>query len=159
MALPPWKAQLVPAMFRGAEFKVDANSRGSGRRAVVHEFPKRDIPYAEDMGRRARRFPITGYVVGPFYKELRDDLMAALEVEGPGLLILPTLGEHMVQVEQFTVRETRQAGGYAEFEMAFVEAGEAAFTNILDTASLASSAASTLKTQAVTALNNEMVDT
>jgi prophage DNA circulation protein len=146
-------------MFRGAEFKVDANSRGSGRRAVVHEFPKRDKPYAEDMGRRARRFPITGYVIGPFYKEFRDDLMAALEAEGPGLLILPTLGEYMVQVEQYTVRETRQAGGYAEFEMAFVEAGEAAFANIEDTAARAGAAAADLQKQTVSTSKAEMADT
>ena len=76
---------LVPATFRLAPFHVDANSRTSGRRIVLHEFPKRDTPYAEDMGRSARRFPVTGYVIGPDYQIWRELLVLALEAEGPGL--------------------------------------------------------------------------
>ena len=118
----PLAALLVPAFFRMAPFHVDANSRTSGRRIVLHEFPKRDTPYAEDMGRSARRFPVTGYVIGPDYQIWRELLVLALEAEGPGLLILPTLLQRdtiLVQPREYTVRETRQAGGMAEFEMQF----------------------------------------
>ena len=156
MAEPTWRMQLVPASFRGAEFHIDANSRASGRRMVLHEFPKRDIPYAEDMGRKARGFPINGYVIGPDYKSARDDLIDALETEGPGQLVLPTLGQWQVQVRDYTVRETRQAGGMAEFEMQFVEAGEESFSANTDTQSQAQAAADNTEAQTVTTSNTEL---
>ena len=129
MAAPAWKLQLVPAGFRGVPFKVDVSTRSSGRRIVLHEFPKRDIPLAEDMGRAAHRFSVTGYVIGPDYKVQRDLLIMALEFEGPGPLLLPTSAELLMQMlvvpNNYSVRERREAGGIAEFEMTFVEAGNA----------------------------------
>lgn len=138
MATPLWRTLLVPAFFRMAPFHVDANSRQSGRRVVLHEFPKRDTPYAEDMGRKARSFPVTGYVIGPDYQIWRELLVLALEAEGPGLLVLPTLLQRdtiMVQPRDYTVRETRQAGGMAEFEMNFVESGNNILSTLIDSVS------------------------
>lgn len=60
---PNWRARLRVAKFKGAPFYVDQQGRSSGRRTVVHEYPKRDIPYAEDMGRHALRYQITGYLI------------------------------------------------------------------------------------------------
>ena len=51
------------AKFGAAEFYVDTTVRDSARRIVQHEFPKRDAPYAEDMGRRAREITIRGYCI------------------------------------------------------------------------------------------------
>jgi prophage DNA circulation protein len=150
---------LVPAFFRMAPFHVDANSRTSGRRVVLHEFPKRDTPYAEDMGRSARRFPVTGYVIGPDYQIWRELLVLALEAEGPGLLILPTLLQRdtiLVQPREYTVRETRQAGGMAEFEMQFVEAGETGFTSDIGSQSEANAAADDAQAQAVDSSNADL---
>ena len=53
----------MPARFRNARFHVDSAVRESGRRIVPHEYPKKDVPYAEDMGRRAREFTIRGYII------------------------------------------------------------------------------------------------
>src|SRR5215471_8324607 len=97
----PWRDELLPASFRGAMFHVDSGSKESGRRIVVHEFPKRDIPYAEDMGRRSMEFSVRGYCITfPVdtsvdlymrdYRLSRDALITALEMEGPGPLQLPT---------------------------------------------------------------------
>jgi prophage DNA circulation protein len=150
---------LVPAFFRMAPFHVDANSRTSGRRVVLHEFPKRDTPYAEDMGRSARRFPVTGYVIGPDYQIWRELLVLALEAEGPGLLVLPTLLQRdtiLVQPREYTVRETRQAGGMAEFEMQFVEAGETGFTSDIGSQSQANAAADGAEGQTVGASNDAL---
>jgi prophage DNA circulation protein len=161
MATPLWRAMLVPALFRGAPFHVDANARSSGRRLVVHEFPKRDVPYAEDMGRKARTFPVTGYVIGPTYVIQRELLELALEAEGPGLLILPTLLQRdsiLVQVRDYTVRETRQAGGMAEFDMQFVEAGEQGFSVNVDTQSASNDAADNAETETVDTSNSELTE-
>jgi prophage DNA circulation protein len=123
MAPAPWRSQLYPATFRGAEFHVEVREKESGRRDVLHEFPHRDQPYSEDLGRRARRFSVNGYVIGPNYITLRDALIAALEVEGPASLVLPTQGQQQVQVDHYTVTERRERGGVAEFQMTFTEAG------------------------------------
>ena len=113
-----------PGSFRGVPFRVEDGRRGGGRRQAVFEFPKRDTPYAEDMGRRARRFTVRGYVVGPDYDMWRAALIAAMEREGPGPLVHYFLGEHTVSPDSYEVSETRQRGGYAEFSLQFVESGQ-----------------------------------
>ncbi|MCA1457709.1 DNA circularization N-terminal domain-containing protein [Bradyrhizobium sp. BRP22] len=41
------------------------------RRIVEHEFPKKELPYAEDMGRSAREFTVRGYCnVYPYDSEI-----------------------------------------------------------------------------------------
>jgi prophage DNA circulation protein len=123
-----WRDRLQPASFRGAFFHVEVNSKGSGRRVALHEFPKRNLPYAEDMGRRAYRFSCQGYIiVSPFetdYIPARDALDDALAADGPGWLILPTFEPMEVMVEQYTINETREKGGIAVFDMNFVERGK-----------------------------------
>jgi prophage DNA circulation protein len=159
MATPLWRMMLLPASYNGAPFHVDANSRTSGRRVVLHEFPKRDTPYAEDMGRKARTFPVTGYVIGPDYQIQRERLINALETEGPGLLILPTRLQRdtvLVQPREYTVRETRQAGGMAEFDMQFVEAGEAGFSSNSGSQQQANAAADDTEGQTVNASGDEL---
>lgn len=46
-----WTDRLQPASFRGVAFKVDGDDLQIGRRTVVHEYPGRDTPSVEDMGR------------------------------------------------------------------------------------------------------------
>ena len=58
-----WRKHLMPASFRSATFHCDSNAIESGRRIVEHEFPKKDYPYAEDMGRHFREFTIRGYMI------------------------------------------------------------------------------------------------
>ena len=123
MPIAPWRLQLRPASFRGAGFHVEVGALAGGRRIALHEFPKRDTPYAEDMGRRARRFPVTGYIVDADYIPERDALIAALEAGGGGTLVHPTLGTFRVVCDGFSAIERRDKGGYVEFEMTFVEAG------------------------------------
>jgi len=135
MALPLWRQNLQPASFRGVPFFVHTDAKASGRRIVEHEFPKADIPFAEDMGRRARRFRVAAYIlyspsVTPDYQAARDNLINALESgAGPGLLVHPTLGVDMVVVDTFSDTERLQeAGGISEFEIEFLEAGSTAFS-------------------------------
>ncbi|HLH95008.1 MAG TPA: DNA circularization N-terminal domain-containing protein [Xanthobacteraceae bacterium] len=132
MTFPPlWRLNLVPASFNGVPFKVDAGARAGGRRTATFEFPKFDIPYSEDMGRRARRFSVTGYVLGDLYTFERDALIAELEAEGPGILIHPTLGTFTVY-GTFKTSETRERGGICIIEMDFVEAGQQPGANVVD---------------------------
>lgn len=125
MPPPPWKLRLQPATFNGVEFHVEADTRSSGRRNAPHEFPKKDTPYTEDMGRRARTFVIAGYVVGPDFESQRDALITELERETNGTLVLPTsFDQKIVICDKYSIVERRERGGYAELEMLFIEAGQ-----------------------------------
>ena len=52
------------------------------------QFPKGDTPYAEDMGRAAKRWQITGYVIG-------DDYTAPFRCNVPiRRVVVDVAGEH-----------------------------------------------------------------
>jgi len=139
-----WRSRLMPAMFRGERFHVETGVRESGRRIVPHEFPKRDAPYAEDMGRRQREFTVRGYIIvyprdvagdvlkRKNYIEQRDKLIAALETEGPAILQLPLLGILEVACTRYRVTEENRLGGYCTFDMSFTEYGKAPATGERD---------------------------
>ena len=114
---------LIGASFRGVPFFVDSSQRSGGRRAVVHEFPGREDPFVEDLGRRARTFRIDGYVVGDDYIAQRDALLAALEDQaGPGELKHPYHGVRSAIAVQHSVDERRAEGRFAVFAIEFAEA-------------------------------------
>lgn len=110
-----------PAKFRGVEFFVESADRSGGRRVVKHEYPLRDLPYGEDMGRKARSFPVEGYVIGDDYLVAKNALIDALEKPGPGELNHPYYGTLRVIVEDYRVRETSDRGGTATFSITFFE--------------------------------------
>jgi prophage DNA circulation protein len=125
----PWRDKYQAASFRGAIFHVESDARAGGRRVVLHEYPKRDVPYAEDMGRATRKFQLQAYLIGPNYLTLKDLLIEALEEDGPGTLRLPMpyMGEDIdVMVTAYSITETREKGGMCAVEMEFVEYGQPA---------------------------------
>jgi hypothetical protein len=142
---PAWRRKLRMASFKGQPFYVDQQGRTSGRRTVLHQYPKRDLPWAEDMGREAFHYAMTGYLLmapnypeSDFYKQMksnydeaRDDLEEALISGGPGTLIDPYnprigaggLAGMRFMAEKYTITEARERGGYCTIEMSFVEYG------------------------------------
>jgi len=124
VAPAPWRMRLRPASFAGVEFHVEQQGRQGGRRVVLHEYPKRDTPYAEDMGRAAFRYQMTGYIIGPSYHLGKQALMEALDSSQGGTLMDPYLAEPIKCIcERYSVSETRERGGYCSFEMTFVQLG------------------------------------
>jgi prophage DNA circulation protein len=120
----PWRMRLVPASYNGVTFHVEQQARSGGRRVVLHEYPKRSTPYAEDMGRAAFRYQMTGYIIGPTYNVGKVALMSVLDSSEGGTLIDPYLGAPKQCIcERYNVTETRERGGYCSFEMTFVEMG------------------------------------
>lgn len=135
----PFRDALQPASFRGAMFHVEAGGKECGRRIVEHEFPKKEYPYAEDMGRRAIGFTIRGYCITyvrdtgvPLYRRdyriARDALVEELDKEGPGVLQHPTLRTLTVVCQQYRLTEEEKLGGYCVFDMQFIEKGIAPST-------------------------------
>lgn len=115
--------RLIGASFRGVPFFVETSDRTGGRRIVTHEFPFRDEPFIDDMGRRARTFRVEGYVIGDDYVLQRDGLLSALEdASGPGELVHPYHGVRRAICSSVAVRETRSDGRMAVLEMDFAEA-------------------------------------
>jgi prophage DNA circulation protein len=141
-----WRDNLLPAHFDGRAFHVDTGSRESGRRIVGHDFPKKEIGYAEDMGKRTVMFSVRGYcIVYPHetgsasllfrrdYRLARDALQDRLETGGPGVLQLPTFAPMNVKCQRYRLTETEKEGGYCVFDMQFIEAGVQPFMPQTDT--------------------------
>lgn len=120
-----WRKQLQPASFRGVAFHVKGADSEVGRRTVLHEYPQRDEPFSEDMGRKARGFKVEAIVIGPDYFKARDALIEALEAKGSGVLVHPYYGRRTVALASpARISESPDEGGMARFSLDFVEAGE-----------------------------------
>lgn len=122
-----WRENYQQASFRGAVFYVEAIDGQYGRRNVTHEYPDRDKPYTEDLGRKAREFTLSAYLVGRDYQSQRDALIAACETSGAGQLVHPYKGRMTVCCKGLTVREHKDRGGYCELSLTFIEDGAATF--------------------------------
>lgn len=118
---------LLNASFRGVPFYLLAHDAALGRRVHLHEFPLRDTPFAEDLGRKSRAFSLDALVLGADYFGARNALMAAAEATGPGQLVHPYLGEMVVACTGCKLREGVTENGMARLTLEFVEAGAARF--------------------------------
>ena len=108
MRVPTFFSRLREASFRGVPFEVDDVEASGGRRVVLHEYPLRDTPYREDLGRRAREFSVRGYIIQGRtydYATSRANLLKALEAYGAGELVHPWHGEVSVVVDDYRLRE------------------------------------------------------
>ena len=138
-----WRDKYQQAKFRWAIFFVEGDGRQGGRRVALHQYPKRNVPYAEDMGRTANRFTVQGYLIGRSgapdeisYLEQKDNLIACLEQDGPGMLRLPLpykMQDVKVMVQSYSVTESRERGGICTIEMEFVEYGDPHYRSTVST--------------------------
>ncbi|MDR5813314.1 DNA circularization N-terminal domain-containing protein [Caballeronia sp. LZ033] len=123
--------QLNAASFRNVSFVSLGGMSNFGRRVDIHEYPYRDTPWAEDLGRATRHFAVSGYLVGDDVIAQRDLLIAACEQSGVGKLVHATYGELNVTLFQFRVIERWDKGRYFEIEFEFVESGERVFPSTI----------------------------
>jgi prophage DNA circulation protein len=126
-----FSGNLLPASFRGVPFAVVDTAVQVGRRVALHQYPARDDPWAEDMGRAARQIRLRGFIVendpvylgGPIQLQ-RLALLAATEAAGPGTLTHPTLGLLTVMCEGASLGEAIDGATYSTVEFSFIEAGK-----------------------------------
>lgn len=109
------------ATYNGVMFLVDTAEVSGGRRGVTHEYPGRDQPFREDLGRATREFPVDGYLVGDDVQAQRARLQAAFETEGPGELVHPYYGTRRVAVGKFSFRTSSKEGRYISLSVEFIE--------------------------------------
>jgi prophage DNA circulation protein len=124
-----WRANLRPGSFRGVPFLIDGEAEGEvGRRTVKREYPLRDTPSFDDLGRRARGMKLECLVLGDSYMSQRDALLQAFEAPGSGKLVHPYWGEFNVVVDgAVRVRESVNEGGVARFSLSVFEVGATKF--------------------------------
>lgn len=158
-----WKNNLRPASFRGVSFWVDGHEMAGGRRTVTHQYPFRDEPFTEDLGRSAKGFGVKAYIAAsirdPDYMPARDALIQALDEFGPGELIHPYLGSIRVQCTTYIEGEEKDRGGIAFFQLSFVEAGQSQYPESLANkpSRLVSTAANARSAAITSALNSYQV--
>lgn len=121
--LSPWKRGLRTASFRGVQFHVRDRDFESGRRIALHEFPKRDTPFPEDMGKAAREFDVDAYVMGDDYMSRRNALIKACERTGPGSYVDFWGMTQRVVCRRVKVIETNHEGRMCRLRIDLVEAG------------------------------------
>ncbi|MFT4271277.1 MAG: DNA circularization N-terminal domain-containing protein [Pantoea sp.] len=123
-----WIDNLQDASIRGVPFKVEEDEATFGRRVQVHEYPNRDKPWSEDLGRATRKFSVQAYLIGDDYFEQRNKLIEAVEKPGSCTLVHPYYGEMTVTVtDEVRVSHTRDEGRMCRVSFSFIEAGELSF--------------------------------
>ena len=122
--------QLRRASFRGVPFEVTSSNLSIGRRTQTFEYPQRDDPFTEDMGRSKRTIRITAFVVGYDYIARMKRLIAACEKPGSGRLIHPWLGSMEVTPTELSA-PVFESNRVASVSLTFVESGKLQYPNAL----------------------------
>lgn len=150
--LSPWKRGLRNASFRGVQFHARDRDLETGRRIALHEYPKRDTPFPEDMGKATRVFSVDAYVIGEDYMSRRDRLLKACERVGGGSYVDHWGVSQRVVCQRCRLIETNHEGRMARFSLEFIEDGGSASASpfgIAATAMQLAGAASSLVSAAV----------
>ncbi|MEB2621409.1 DNA circularization protein [Pseudomonas sp. YuFO8] len=116
-----WRDRKQGASFRGVPFQVDTDSVPVGRRTQLHEFPQRDQPFVEDLGRCTRHYKFTGFVAGDDCLAQRDRLLTALDKAGSGELVHPWFGRLTVTAGECEVSHARNEQGVVRFSLEFID--------------------------------------
>ncbi|WP_168793603.1 DNA circularization protein [Paraburkholderia aromaticivorans] len=146
-----WWGSLRQASFGGVPFAVLDNRTKFGGRNVVHRYPYRDDVWVEPMGKLARSFDITGFLIenslvygGGSVIGQRDRLIAACETAGPQTLVHPTFGSvQNVSCLDSECSESIAHGRVIMVRLRFVRGGARIYPNVTtSTQSAVASAAS-----------------
>ncbi len=121
---------LREASYEGIRFDVDSATLTFGRRTVTHEFPQRDAPYVEDLGKATRQFSIQGFIVGDDFIDRSKRLIDKVESQvgtdrraNHGKLVHPWLGSlDVTPIDNPSITYDR-AKRICTFTLTFLEAG------------------------------------
>lgn len=109
----------ITILYRAAETTV-------GRRKVKHEFPGRDDPFVDDLGRFGYEATLDAFLIGENYHFDRNALEAAFEEPGPHAFVHPYRGPfdvHILNPVRFIERDTE--GGVVTFRLDLVRVDDA----------------------------------
>lgn len=119
--------------FRGVPFYIDDGELSGGRRVASSQFPLRDTPFTQDMGRRQRDLSLNLVLVGngargdaqryASVEDWREALIQALEAPGPGQLEHPRYGTLSMQVDTYRAPDDLRKHNVVYVSVNFVEPG------------------------------------
>lgn len=115
---------MYPSSFRDANFYYKVSNVSAGRKTVIHEYPKKNFRYVEDLGKRLRTLDMTVVVKGALYLVEKQALEDAMTTEGLGILVHPFYGNVTVYPLNYTLVEEDASLGIAQFSLQFAEAEE-----------------------------------
>ena len=90
---------------------------------MTHQYPQRDEPFTEDLGRAAREYEISAFVLGEDCVDQAYAVRDAIEQPGPGTLVHPEFGEVQVIARPGGSMSFSQTRRIVRFTLTFVEAG------------------------------------
>jgi prophage DNA circulation protein len=113
----------LPASFKGVPFEVVSTSDTFGRRGAEYEYPTAEHVNFQDLGRKIRKYKVTGRIVSGLHGPMSNAMVAIAESPGPGLLVHPVFGPVMVACSSLVVGiEYIEKKRYTSLEFEFVEA-------------------------------------
>ena len=103
----------------------DQSTINVGRRGVLHQYAYFDIPFFEDMGRKARNITVEANFIGDDHVLRTNDFIGMVEADGVGTLNHPQL-DFPISVVPLDVKLTYRDNniGITEVSISFIEAGE-----------------------------------
>ena len=117
----------LPASWKGVPFYCDSTSDEFGRRGDLYEYPLSNQPGYKDLGRKARRFKVEGYLIGSDQVAQTLAMTAAAESPEPGLLMHPIHGGQQVACVSLTAAaDYRKEKKRTKLSFEFVEANQPA---------------------------------
>lgn len=113
------------ASWKGLEFFCDSSTDEFGRRGDVYEYPlSNDVGY-KDMGRRARRFKVEGYLIGSEQVGISQQMANAAEDPEPDILSHPLFGDQRVACVTLAITaDYRKDKKRTKLAFEFVEAND-----------------------------------
>lgn len=126
---------LKQASYRGAFFFVSRTTTSGGRKDSKKELVGNDRQVIEDLGLKQRTFSVSGIIAARrstegnvirTYQQVRDELLDALELGGPGLLVHPFYGElRGIVARTWSISESMSSLGFSNITMTFEVSNEA----------------------------------
>ena len=86
----------LSASWKGMGFQVDSSSDEFGRRGQSYEYPLGEAVGYKDLGRKARKFNVEGYLIGGDQVAQTNAMALLAESPEPGLLVHPMYGPQLV---------------------------------------------------------------
>lgn len=123
----------------------------------MHEFPFRDLPWAEDLGRSRQEINFQGFLVADNVYQLRDALAAQLDIPGLGTLVHPSLGAQQASLVSASFGEVAQDGRMVSLELHFLIAAPLQFNSMAPTIGL-NSLSSVIPLQSLNAIGAAITD-
>lgn len=120
-------SRLSEGQFREAYFFYQDYNASGGRKTVSHEYPNKKERYVEDLGGLEKKFTLNVYTDDNVSYADRDSLIEALDQEGIGDLVHPSIGDLKVVCVGYTFSESIRELGITKFQINF----EIASLNIL----------------------------